>query len=236
MSWAEPHQNFLIARSTVLTKIAIAAAVTDPLNPIAAIGVGTDLGDALGIKVAKGADGRPTLLLGIDWATLDDAFWANLLWAANGLPTGYVDSAGNRIQFGALTDNGIVATFVDSQGNPIAGPLTLDLDGNRLLPLQALADQLLTVAPSSIANTRAFQRAAARGPLSLDPQLLDLLWAGGVAGEPYSARCRPARRVPAWTPMRPKGVPPPAPRLRQLVRCRQWYAPRSNRRSSSLKT
>jgi len=183
--WTEPHQNFLIARSTLINKIATVAAVTDLLNPMAAIGVGSDLGDALGVKVVKDDNGLPLLLLGIDWVTLDGASWVNLLLAANGLPTGYVDASGNRVQFGTITDTGISATFVDEQGNPIADPLILPLDGNRLLPLQTLAERLLiTPSVAATSNTKTVNLAAVvRGPLSLDSLLLDLLWASGVASE-----------------------------------------------------
>ncbi len=146
--WSEPQQNFIVARTTVTpSRLALIAAITDALNPMAVAGDGTGAADAesTGVRAAKRGDGQPTQLEGVTWANRQTGQSTDMQLAPDGLPATYTDSSGVEARFSNfnLTDtaSSITVSFFRN-GAPQGGAVTVPVDGSRLRALQTMADRV----------------------------------------------------------------------------------------------
>ncbi|MCB1793071.1 MAG: fibronectin type III domain-containing protein [Candidatus Competibacteraceae bacterium] len=197
--WSEPQQNFIVARSTATpSRLALIAAITDALNPMAVAGNGTGaaLGESTGIIAAKRGDGLPTRLEGITWASSPTGQSADLQLADDGLPVAYTDSSGMEARFSdyQLTDaaSSVTVSFFRNgaaQGNPV----TVPVEGAGLRALQTMAERVRLAVQSAPTSTGrqvapAVSTASARQTQDTTPSrftlsalLVNSYWYGSVA-------------------------------------------------------
>ncbi|HMQ39518.1 MAG TPA: hypothetical protein PKA07_18290, partial [Micropruina sp.] len=157
--WSESNQNFIVARSTATpSRLALIAAITDVLNPMAVAGNGTGaaLGESTGVIATKRDDGVPTQLEGLTWANMQTGQSADLSLATDGLPAAYTDSSGMEARFSEyqLSDaaSSVTVSFFRNgaaQGNPA----TVPIDGAWLRALQTMAERVRLAVQGASAST-----------------------------------------------------------------------------------
>ncbi|QQS54013.1 MAG: hypothetical protein IPM89_14440 [Candidatus Competibacteraceae bacterium] len=197
--WSEPQQNFIVARSTATpSRLALIAAITDVLNPMAVAGNGTGaaLGESTGVIATKRGDGVPTRLEGITWASRPTGQSADLSLADDGLPDAYIDSSGVEARFSdyQLTDAASSVTVSFFRNGAAQGtPATVPVEGAGLRALQTMAERVRLALQSTPASTGrqvapAVSTAAARQPqdtplsrFTLSALLVNSYWYGSVA-------------------------------------------------------
>ena len=170
--WSEPAQNFIVARSTATpSRLALVAAITDALNPMAVAGQGTPeagtAGEGTGVRAAKrGDDGQPTQLEGLTWANQTGQA-ADLQLSPDGLPAVYTDSGGLEARFDAfnLADPAPTVTVSFFRNGAAQGdPATVPIEGGRLRALQTMAERVRQAVQSAPAES-----GRQLAPLGADP-------------------------------------------------------------------
>lgn len=197
--WSESNQNFIVARSTATpSRLALIAAITDVLNPMAVAGNGTGaaLGESTGVIATKRGDGVPTQLEGLTWANTQTGQSADLSLATDGLPAAYTDSSGMEARFSdyQLTDatSSVTVSFFRN-GAAMGNPATVPVDGAGLRALQTMAERVrLAVQGASASTSRqvapTVSTASARqtqdanlSRFTLSALLVNSYWYGSVA-------------------------------------------------------
>ncbi len=228
--WSEPQQNFIVARSSATpSRLALIAAITDALNPMAVAGngAGAAAGDSTGVRTAKRADGQPTQLEGITWANSQTGQAADLQLAPDGLPTTYTDSSGVEARFSDYNLNEAAASVTVSffrNGAAQGVPATVPVEGGGLRALQTHGragapghtKRPGRIRPATGAPRRRPRPAGPRShPVALYPQRPAgqqlLVWQRRRRRHPVrgARRRRSGRRE---RPGRPRGLPVPADR------------------------
>lgn len=182
LQWSEPDQNFIISSTTATgEKVALISAVTDVLNHIGVLGVGSDQTDSTGMYAEKNASGMPTQINGISWTELGTGHWTDLSLNSDGLPDIYRDSNGNQAQFSQFTATGVVINFFDSNGKPVGGSINATIAGSLLQQFQALVKSIQDTASTQASTVS--QQQAANAPLTFSLRALfaELFAVGGAA-------------------------------------------------------
>ncbi|NJM10866.1 MAG: hypothetical protein HC889_02180 [Synechococcaceae cyanobacterium SM1_2_3] len=223
VSWSEPHQNFIIAKTTATEpKVGILSAITDRLNRFAVTNVGTESADILGVAATKDDAGEATQLSGLAWTDSSQGIQADVALAANALPATYRDSSGVEAQFSNFTATTTTVSFFDRSGNPQGQPVTVPINMGFLQSLQNVANriasnaktaslesgfkQLGTSQTSSDADPR--QAQAANSALRFTPNalLINAQWYGGLTtGEILCAVNTAAAKVGILSQIAAKG-------------------------------
>lgn len=191
--WSEPHQNFVVAKTTATpAKIATIAAITDRSNPIAVTGASSTSREATGLLTLKDTIGQILQIGGVNWADTDARISTDLILGDDGLPATYQDSSGTRARFSGFTETSVTVEFVDANGNPQAQPVTVPIQSSALQALQEIVNLFTTEsAASSVQKTRLTPSASLAGlaptatetsPLfSLNSLFVNAYWYGSVA-------------------------------------------------------
>ena len=192
--WSESNQNFIVSRTTATpSRLALIAAITDVLNPMAVAGKGTDTTseESTGVRADKRSDGQLTRLSGLTWANAPSGQSADLQLADDGLPAVYSDSNGIEAQLRDLDlAAGTMAVSFSRNGTVQGDPVTVSLDGGRLGALQTMAERVRQalqnastesgrqLAPGA-GTTRQSQATVSR--FTLSALLVNSYWYGSVA-------------------------------------------------------
>ncbi len=153
VSWSEPQQNFVIARTTATEpKVGILSAITDSLNRFATTHVGTESADILGVAATKDSAGEATQINSLAWTDSSQGIQADVALTADGLPAAYRDSAGVEARFSNFTATTATVGFFDRTGNPQGQPVTVPVNMGFLQSLQAVAQRIASNAQSTAAN------------------------------------------------------------------------------------
>jgi hypothetical protein len=223
VSWSEPHQNFIIAKTTATEpKVGILSAITDRLNRFAVTNVGAESADILGVAATKDDAGEATQLNSLAWTDSSQGIQADVALAANALPATYRDSSGVEAQFSNFTATTTTVSFFDRSGNPQGQPVTVPINMGFLQSLQNVANriainaktaslesgfkQLSTSQASSDADPR--QTQAANSALRFTPNalLINAQWYGGLTtGEILCAVNTAAAKVGILSQIAAKG-------------------------------
>ncbi|MDG4560641.1 MAG: hypothetical protein P9E88_05040 [Candidatus Competibacter sp.] len=157
--WSESNQNFIVARSTATpSRLALIAAITDVLNPMAVAGNGTGaaLGESTGVIATKRDDGVPTQLEGLTWANTQTGQSADLSLATDGLPAAYTDSSGMEARFSDYQQSDAASSVTVSffrNGAAQGNPATVPIDGAWLRALQTMAERVRLAVQGASAST-----------------------------------------------------------------------------------
>jgi hypothetical protein len=207
--WSEPHQNFIVARtSATAPKAGILSAITDRANRFAGLLAGPmPQDDAIGMRAAKDADGQPTQVTGFTWADPKNGASADLELTDNGLPAVYRDPTGTEARLSNITANTVDVGFF-RDGQAVAPPVTVPVNGGFLQTLGAFVNQFRSAAQSAEARASGWIRLTtvdqgivppasaanvASRRFSLNGLFVNTLWIGGVAtGETLCAVQRAA--------------------------------------------
>jgi hypothetical protein len=119
------------------------ADVVDNDNPILA--VATDDVDAIGVLGDRDFAGNPTKVTGIVYL-FDQGETGTGDVGPDGLPTLFTDSSNNRVVFENYTEDTVDITLYDFNGDPVEGPVTVDVDPEDLATIRALYNQALDIA------------------------------------------------------------------------------------------
>ncbi len=181
LQWSEPDQNFIISSTTATgEKVALISAVTDVLNHIGVLGVGSNQTDSTGMYTEKNASGMPTRVNGISWTALGTGHWTDLSLNSDGLPDTYRDSNGNQARFSQFTSTSVVISFFDQNGKPVGKSVTASIAGSVLQQLQALVKSVRDTASTQISIQSQLQ-AGTPGLFSLKSLLVQLFAMSGAA-------------------------------------------------------
>ena len=194
LQWSEADQNFIITNSTVTdAKIATVAAVTDILNKLAVLGVGSKSLEALGLQARKNALGQPTDIDGLTWIDDNAQAWADLRLGDDKLPRSYKDSTGVEARLDQFTSNSVAIQFIDGAGQARGAPITVPIKGNFLQLLQQRINELKQPADASATDSSLELHGGASGTdrnpaassnafqFSLNALLVKLFGSGSVA-------------------------------------------------------
>ena len=192
--WSESNQNFIVSRTTATpSRLALIAAITDVLNPMAVAGKSSDTasGESTGVRADKRSDGQLTRLTGLTWANVSNGQSTDLQLAENGLPAVYTDSNGTEAQLTNFDPAAGTMTVSFSRNDTAQGnPVTVPLDGGRLGALQTMAERVRQALMGTSAESghqlvsldaaaRETQATASR--FSLSALLVNSYWYGSVA-------------------------------------------------------
>ena len=193
--WSEPHQNFVVAGSTAAgPKLGILSAIADRANRFAGqLASPAGQTDAIGMAAARDERGRPARVDQFAWVDAPERVPERVsadLDLVEGLPAVYRDSDGTEARLTDLTDTTLTVGFVRA-GQPLAPPVTVEINGGFLRTLQNFIRQLQSEAQNVGNPPPGLRRLAAADPLataataargfSLDARFVNLQWAGSVA-------------------------------------------------------
>jgi hypothetical protein len=209
--WSEPHQNFIVARTTATgPKVGILAAITDLTNRFAGVLAGpARQDDLIGLQATRDPAGQPAQVTGFTWTDPKSGASADLELADDGLPAVYRDPTGTEARLSNITATTVEVGFFRG-GQAVAPPVTVPVNGGFLQTLQAFVNQLRITAQSAATPALDLAPPAAVDPLfapanlpasavprgfSLKGLFVNTVWIGGVAtGETLCAVQRAAEQ------------------------------------------